>query len=77
VDKQLYYMSEKLLGSNNKEPLRDLAPGPRPPLHQFLDAVGGAKDQPLVAPREAAARVAVMEAMYRAARERTWVKVAG
>jgi sigma-B regulation protein RsbU (phosphoserine phosphatase) len=41
-----------------------------------LDALGGAKDQPLVKPREAAARVAVMEAMYKGAQERKWVKVA-
>ena len=42
---------------------------------QFLNALAGAKDQPLVTPREAAARVAVMEAMYKAARERKWVSV--
>jgi predicted dehydrogenase len=44
-------------------------------MHQFLDAVGGAKDQPLVTPREAAQRVVVMEGMYKAARTRTWVTV--
>ena len=35
----------------------------------------GAKDEPLVTPGEAAARVVVMEAIYKAARERKWVKV--
>jgi predicted dehydrogenase len=44
-------------------------------MHQFLDAVAGAKDQPLVTPREAAARVKVMEAMYQGAKERTWINV--
>ena len=45
-----------------------------PPV-KFLDAVAGQK-MPLVPPREAATRVSVMEAAYRAARERTWVKPA-
>jgi predicted dehydrogenase len=45
------------------------------PLDQFVYAVAGQKHQPLVIPQEAAARVAVMEAMYKAARERKWVKV--
>jgi predicted dehydrogenase len=45
-------------------------------MNQFVDAVAGAKDQPQVPPREAAARVTVMEAMYKAARERKWVQVA-
>ena len=43
--------------------------------NQFVDAVAGGKGQPLVTPREAAARVAVMEAMYKGARERKWVTV--
>ena len=41
-------------------------------MHQFVDAVAGANDRPLVPLREAAARAAVMEAMYKAARERKW-----
>jgi predicted dehydrogenase len=53
----------------------DLPPGPPLPLHQFINAVAGQKDQPLVTPREAAARVAVMEAMYKAAKKKEWVKV--
>ena len=42
-------------------------------MHQFLNAVAGAKDEPLVTPAEAAARVVVMEAMYEGARGRKWV----
>jgi hypothetical protein len=38
--------------------------------------VGGAKDEPLVKPAEAAARVAVMEAIYQGARDRKWVTIA-
>jgi predicted dehydrogenase len=75
VDNQLYYRSKKVPGSDSKDPYTNLPPGPRLPLHQFLDAVAGAKDQPLVTPREAAARVTVMEAMYQGSRERKWIKV--
>jgi predicted dehydrogenase len=76
VDNYLYYKSKKLAGTDSKEPYTQLPPAPRAPMHQFLDAVGGMKNQPLVSPREAAARVAVMEAMYRGARQRKWITVA-
>jgi predicted dehydrogenase len=75
VDNHLYYKSKKLTGTDSKEPYTKLPKAPRAPMHQFLDAVAGARDQPLVAPHEAAARVVVMEAMYKAARERKWVAV--
>ena len=42
---------------------------------QFMQAVAGARNQPLVTPREAAARVAVMEAMYKGSKERKWVSI--
>jgi len=38
------------------------------PLQQFVNAVAGQPGMPLVPVREAAARVAVMEAAYRSAR---------
>ncbi len=76
-DNHLYYRSKKVPGSDSKEPLTQLPPPPRAPLHQFLDAVGGVPDMPLVKPSEAAARVAVMEAMYQGSRDRRWVKVQG
>jgi predicted dehydrogenase len=75
-DNHLYYRSKKVPGSDSKEPLLNLPPAAHPPLTQFLDAVAGVKGQPLVTPSEAAARVAVMEAMYAGARERKWVTVA-
>jgi len=76
VDNHLYYRSKHVPNSDSKEALTTLPPANKPPMLQFLDALGGAKDQPLVKPREAAARVAVMEAMYKGAQERKWVKVA-
>jgi predicted dehydrogenase len=74
-DNHLYYRSKYVPSADSKEPYTKLPPASRPPMHQFLDAVGGAKDQPLVTPREAAQRVVVMEGMYKAARTRTWVTV--
>lgn len=76
VNGQLYYQSKKRPDTDAKKPWTDLPPAPKEPLNQFLDAVAGSKDEPLVTPREAAARVAVMEAMYEGARKRKWVEVA-
>lgn len=75
VDNHLYYKSKHLPGSDSKDPYTKLPPASRPPMHQFLDAVAGAKDQPLVKPSEAAARVVAMEALYKGAHEKKWVKV--
>ncbi|HSU53804.1 MAG TPA: Gfo/Idh/MocA family oxidoreductase [Candidatus Dormibacteraeota bacterium] len=75
VDNHLYYRSKKVPGSDSKEPLTKLPKGSRPPMHQFLDAVAGSKDQPLVTPQEAAARVVVMEAIYKGARDHSWVNL--
>lgn len=72
---KLYYRSDKVDGSDFRKPVTKLPPAPKVPMQQFLDAVAGAKDQPLVTPREAAARVTVMQALYEASRERKWVTV--
>jgi predicted dehydrogenase len=72
---QLYYKNEKVSGASGESPWTDLPPRAPEPMDQFLDAVGGAKDEPLVSPSEAAARVTVMEAMYKAARKREWVEI--
>ena len=72
---QLYYRSEKLPESDNRKPVKRLPPESKVPMQQFLDAVAGSKSEPLVTPREAASRVAVMQAMYEGARDRKWVAV--
>ncbi|MHB1310248.1 MAG: Gfo/Idh/MocA family protein [Limisphaerales bacterium] len=72
VRDQLYF---KAKGFDDREPLKNLPKGPALPLHQFVDAVAGKADQPLVTPREAAARVAVMEAMYKSDKTGRWTKV--
>lgn len=74
-DDKLYYRSDKVETSDFRRPVTKLPPAPKVPMQQFLDALAGAPDQPLVTPREAAARVAVMEAIYHASHERKWVQV--
>jgi predicted dehydrogenase len=74
---ELRFESKKVPASTLGELVKGLAPGPKVPLQQWVDAVGGATGQPLVTPREAADRVAVMEAAYASARDGRWVGVAG
>jgi predicted dehydrogenase len=70
---RLYLRTKKVPGADGARPWGKLPPGPDHPLLQFVSAVGGQPDLPLVTPREAAARVRVMEALYQAARDRKWV----
>lgn len=73
VNGQLFFQSELVAGADGKTPWTDLAePWPHA-FDLFLDAVIGKQEIPLVGAREAAYRSAVMEALYRGARERTWV----
>ncbi len=74
VNGQLFFKSAKVEGADGKQPWRKLPPGFAVPLDMFLDRVAGKPDLPLVTPREAADRVAVMEAMYKGSRQRAWVK---
>jgi len=75
INDKLTFRSSKVDGAKGDKPWTDLPPAPRAPLHQFVDAVSGKPDQPLVTPAEAAARVVVMEAMYKSAKAGRWVKV--
>jgi predicted dehydrogenase len=72
---QLFFESDLVDSSDARKPLKTLPPAPLLPLEQFFAALAGAKDQPLVKPTEAAARVVAMEAIYTAAREQRWVTV--
>jgi len=72
---QLFYKTKHVPGADGKKPFTELPPAPPLPMHQFLNAVAGQKDQPLVTPHEAAARVRVMEACYEASRHGKWVKI--
>ncbi len=76
VKDNLYFTCKNVPGADGKEPWRVLPPALPAPMDQFVDAVAGKQGMPLVSPREAAARVSVMEAAYRGARSRTWVQPA-
>ncbi|MDQ7027576.1 MAG: hypothetical protein Q9P01_08885 [Anaerolineae bacterium] len=72
-DGQLYFHSQHVEGADGKAPWTDLPPALPHAFDLFLDAVLG-KDVPLVSAKEAADRVAVMEALYTAAKTNSWVK---
>jgi predicted dehydrogenase len=76
VKNDLYFRSNKVPGADGNDPWTKLSKAQPLPLNQFVDAVGGKTGQPLVTPREAAARVSVMEAAYKAARSHSWVRPA-
>jgi predicted dehydrogenase len=72
---RLYLRTKKVQGADGTRPWMKLAPPLDHPLLQFVSAIAGQKDLPLVTAREAATRVRVMEALYQSARERKWVTV--
>ena len=59
-------------GADGKTPWTELPDAWPHSFDVFLDAVAGKETVPLVGAREAAVRSSVMEAMYQAARDRTW-----
>jgi predicted dehydrogenase len=74
-NERLYLRTKKVTGADGARPWGKLPAGPDHPALQFVSAIAGHKDMPLVTAREAAARVKVMEALYQAARLRQWVTV--
>lgn len=73
---KLYFKSSHVEGADGKTAWTDLPEAWPHAFELFLDAVNGGATENLVTPREAAARSAVMEAMYAAAREERWVAIA-
>lgn len=72
INDQVIIKSSKLAGADGRRPWSDLPAALPPPMHQFLNAVGGKTGMPLVTPKEAAARVSVMEAAYKGAHDKAW-----
>ncbi len=69
----LFFKSSKVKGADGEKPWTDL---PKPLPHAFdlfLDALIGQKDVPLVSAQEAAARSAVMEALYQGSAQQSWI----
>ena len=71
---KLYFKSEHVPGADGQEPWTDLPAEWPHAFDLFLDALTGAADVPLVGPREAAARSAVMAAIYAGDKEQRWVE---
>jgi len=76
IKDKLYFSTKKVKGADGQTPWTGLPAAEPAPLEQFLAALAGKKGLPLVTPREAAARVSVMEAAYKGARSRAWVEPA-
>jgi predicted dehydrogenase len=72
---RLHLRSKQVPGADGARPWGKLPPGPDHPVLQFVSAVAGQKDLPLVTVREAAKRVQAMEALYESAKQRKWVSV--
>jgi len=75
VKGELFFKCERVAGADGKKPWTDLPPAAVTPLQQFVNAVGGQSGMPLVPVREAAARVAVMEAAYQSSRTGSTVRL--
>lgn len=73
VGGDLYFKSEHVAGADGEQPWTDLPAELPHAFELWLDALLGVEDVPLVSPQEAAARSAVMEALYQAAEQQTWV----
>jgi predicted dehydrogenase len=69
---KLYFQSSRVPGADGKEPWTALPEAWPHAFELFLDALHG-KNVPLVSVQEAAARSAVMEALYEGARRFCWV----
>lgn len=70
---QVFFKSSHVEGADGKEAWTDLPTAWPHAFELFLDAAVGKTGVPLVGAREAADRSAVMEAMYQAAQQQTWL----
>jgi predicted dehydrogenase len=73
-DGKLWFRSRRVRGADGKEPWTRLPTAMPHAFDLFFDSLEG-KDVPLVSPREAARRSAVVEALYESAGTGRWVKV--
>ncbi len=73
VDGQVFYKSEHIEGATGETPWADMPEAWPHAFELFLDALNGNPDVPLVGATEAAARSAVMEALYQGAESKQWV----
>jgi predicted dehydrogenase len=73
-DGVFHYQGDRLDGTGSGEHPWTALPEPLPHSFElFLDALAGARDVPSVTVREAANRVAIMEALYESANRSRWI----
>jgi predicted dehydrogenase len=70
---ELFFESGTVPGADGKRAWKTLPEMLPHAFEQYLDAVTGQTDVPLVTAREAATRSAIMEALYESARHESWV----
>lgn len=75
VNGDLYLQSDTIPGADGKRPWRDLPEQQPHAFEQFLDALVGQQNVPLITPREAARSAAVMEGLYTAAHTQQWLDI--
>ncbi len=73
INNQLFFQSSRVPSADGKLPWSQLPAEWPHAFELFLEALNGKPDMPLVTPAEAAARSAVMEALYRGAATGRWV----
>ncbi len=71
---KLFFRSKRVRGADRREPWTQLPEAMPHAFELFFDSLEG-REAPLVSPREAAQRSAVVEALYQAAAAGKWVKV--
>lgn len=76
VNGDLFFESAAVPGADGKSPWKRLPEQLPHAFDLYLDAVAGKGDPPLVTAREAAARSAIMAALYASAAEERWVALA-
>jgi len=73
---ELFFKSSHVEGATGDQAWTDLPAAWPHAFENFLDAVVGKEHAPLVTPQEAAVRSVVMEGMYQAVRQHSWVDLA-
>jgi predicted dehydrogenase len=76
INGQLFFKCAKVEGADGSQPWTKLPEALPVPMAQFVEAINGKSVKTLVPAHDAAARVVVMEAAYKASKDHAWVKLA-
>jgi predicted dehydrogenase len=76
IGDMLLFKCDKVPGADGRQAWKQMPSPLQAPLAQFVEALSGKPSKTLVTAREAAARVSVMEAAYKASKDHAWVQPA-